>query len=59
MRVVGEEDPEELGGTNVDCEPRLRPNIVCVGEEEGNAGRGLELGAYWLIPLQKYDDPGL
>jgi hypothetical protein len=41
-RVVGDEDPDELGGTNVDWEPKLLPNIICVGELDGSAGRGLE-----------------
>ena len=42
MRVVGDEDPDELEGTSVDWEPKLLQNIGCGGERQGKAGRGLE-----------------
>lgn len=45
-RAVEEDDPDELDGTKVDWEPMLRTTGGCGGDEEGKAGRGLELDEY-------------
>ena len=52
MRVDGDGGLDELEATNVDWEPRFLPNIVRVGEEEGNAGKGLEFGQFgWVYEV--------